>query len=196
MGTLKKTKKGNRIKGSPEKAALVALHGSLDEMNFKDLQRRAIVLGMPFPEVPQSDYFRLRSFIENSENKIDNSLIDKYDDWMDKQLEACGYGPNDPMRSYQFRLGFVAEDPETGERKMKRVKGIKKPKKPTVHHEKDDNGFWKGTKKSYTFELAAKGYELERIIRRVQKKFPDANEKSIKQWCRAAKRLQEKASKK
>lgn len=194
MGT-GKTKKQHRVKGDPEKLHLLTHRGGLDKMNFKDLQRRAIILGMPFPDVPQSDYFRLKSYIENTDNKPDNSLIDKYDDWMDRQLEACGYGPDDPMRSYQFRLGFVAEDPETGERKAKKVHGIRKPKKEKkekVHHEKDTNGFWKGTKKSYTYELAQRGYDLERVIRRVQKKFPDANEKSVRQWYRASKRAEKK----
>ena len=40
--------------------------------------------------------------------------------------------------------------------------------------------------KSYAFELTLKGYSIDRIIRRVMKKFPDANPKSIQQWYRAA----------
>ena len=57
----------------------------------------------------------------------------------------------------------------------------KKPKK-----EKNELGLWKGTKKAYTFELTLKGYDLERVTRRVLKHFPEANEKSIKQWYKAA----------
>lgn len=185
MGT-GKTKKQHRIKGSSDKISLIAGMGGMANMTFKDLQRRAIVLGMPFPDVPQSDYFRLESFIRNSPNKPDATLIDKYDDWMDRQLEECGYSKEDPMRNYQFRLGYVAEDAVTKQKKFKRVRGIPKPQKPK--REKDDLGLWKGTKKSYTFELTNRGFDLERIIRRVQKKFPEANEKSIKQWYRAAKR--------
>lgn len=41
-------------------------------------------------------------------------------------------------------------------------------------------------KKSYTYELTNKGYTLERITRRVMKKFPEAKPKSIQQWYRAA----------
>lgn len=44
--------------------------------------------------------------------------------------------------------------------------------------------YGKEQKKSYTFELTDKGYSLERITRRVIKKFPDANPKSIQQWYR------------
>ena len=56
-----------------------------------------------------------------------------------------------------------------------------KPKK-----EKDGYGLWKGTKKSYTFELTNKDYSFDRVCRRVLKKFPDANKKSIQQWYRLA----------
>jgi len=185
MGT-GKTKKQHQVKGSPEKVKMIGRLGGLRNMTFKDLQRQAIMLGMPFPEVPQSDFFRLGSFILNSPNEPDKSLIDKYDDWMDKVLEERGYSKDDPMRNYQLRLGFVSEDAVTKQKKFKRVKGIPKPKKPK--REKDERGLWKGTKKSYTFELTARGYDLERVIRRVQKKFPEANDKSIKQWWRAAKR--------
>ena len=188
MGT-GKTKKQHRVHGSAEKVKTIARLGGLQNMTFKDLQRQAIMLGMPFPEVPQSDYFRLESFILNSTNEPDRSLIDKYDDWMDKVLEERGYSKDDPMRNYQFRLGFVSEDAVTKQKKFKRVKGIPKPKKPK--REKDEQGLWKGTKKSYTFELTARGFDLERVVRRVQKKFPEANEKSIKQWWRAAKRKNE-----
>lgn len=181
-----KTKKQHQIKGSASKVKTIAKLGGLQNMTFKDLQRQAIILGMPFPEVPQSDYFRLESFVRNSTNEPDATLIDKYDDWMDKVLEEAGYAKNDPMRDYQFRLGFVAGDDSEEKKKTKRVRGIPKPKKPKK--EKDDQGLWKGTKKSYTFELAKKGFTLERTIRRVMKKFPEANEKSIKQWWRAATR--------
>lgn len=186
---LGKTKKQHQVKGSPEKVKMIGRLGGLRNMTFKDLQRQAIMLGMPFPEVPQSDFFRLESFIFNSSNEPDKSLIDKYDDWMDKVLEERGYSKDDPMRNYQLRLGFVSEDAVTKQKKFKRVKGIPKPKKPK--REKDERGLWKGTKKSYTFELTTRGYDLERVIRRVQKKFPEANDKSIKQWWRAAKRKTE-----
>ena len=66
MGTRKTKKDQHRIKGSHEKASLIVGVGGLANMTFKDLQRRAIVLGMPFPEVVSSDYYRLESFIRNS----------------------------------------------------------------------------------------------------------------------------------
>ena len=51
---------------------------------------------------------------------------------------------------------------------------------------KDENGLRAGTKKSYTYQLAKKGYSLEKTISKVMKKFPDAKEVSIKQWHKRA----------
>ena len=81
-------------------------------------------------------------------------------------------------------------DPETGEviQKQRRVPGLKKPKNKKPKAEKDSFGHVKGTKKQYTWELTKRGYDIERITRRVKKKFPDANEKSISLWFRSAKR--------
>ena len=36
--------------------------------------------------------------------------------------------------------------------------------------------------------MVAKGYDLERVTRRMKKKFPDANDKSITLWFRTARR--------
>ncbi len=35
--------------------------------------------------------------------KTDKSLIDKYDDWMDKQLENIGYSKDDPLRNSRLK---------------------------------------------------------------------------------------------
>lgn len=175
-------KKVTPIKGGKEK--LEILGQGLGNMTYKDMKRRAVALGMPFPDACSADYNGLSTFITQTTNKPDTSLIDKYDEWMDKVLESRGYAKNDPMRHYQLRLGFISEDAVTNQKKQKRIKGLEKPKKPK--REKDENNLWKGTKKSYTYELTYKGYEIERIVRRVLKKFPDANQKSIIQWHRAA----------
>ena len=82
-------------------------------------------------------------------------------------------------------MGFIGEKDEEGNIKSKkRIKGIEKPKKPK--RERDTNGLYKGTKKSYTYELAQKGFSIERITRRVKKKFSDASDKSITIWYRNA----------
>lgn len=174
------TKKANRLGGSAAKNSL--LKNGFENMTFADCRRRAICLGMPFPDVLNADHGLLQSYIIKSDQKPDATLIDKYDDWMDEQLAIAGIPKDDPMRSYYLRLGYIGEDKVNERKTIKRVKGIPKPKKKK--REKDSQGLWVGTKKSYTFELTKKGLSLERVQRRVKKKFPDANDKSIQQWYR------------
>lgn len=156
-------------------------------MTYRDIKRQAIILGMPFPDATGNSIGALLNFINSTTNNPDPSLIDKYDDWMDNQLSEKGYDKDDPIRSSRLRLGFLGEEGENGKRKSKRIKGVKKPKEKKKR-ERDSIGLIAGTKKSYTFELTAKGYDLERVTRRVLKKFPDANAKSISLWYRKAKR--------
>lgn len=171
---------------NPGKAKL--LGGMGQAHTFKDAQRQAIVLGMPFMDMLNSDWGGLQSYIYKTHNIPDPSLLDKYDEWMDEHLASIGYAKDDPMRSDKLRLGYLGEDPETGEKRRKRVRGIPKPREKKAPRERDEHNLIKGTKKSYVFELTAKGYDIERIKRRVLKKFPEANEKSIKLWHTAAKR--------
>ena len=179
----KNSKDAHRIRGSQEKQSLMA--GQAGGFTFKDIKRRAISLGMPFPDAAESDYFALSSFINKSDNKPDNTLIDKYDKWVERQLDAKGVSKKDPIRNYRLKLGFLGDsETEGGQKKILRPKGLERPKKKPKK-EKDERGLWKGTRKAYTFELASKGMELDRIIRRVTKKFPDANPKSVSQWYRA-----------
>lgn len=179
----KNSKDAHRIKGSKEKQSLMSV-GTTGGYTFKDIKRRAISLGMPFPDAAESDYFALSTYIHKSENKPDNTLIDQYDKWVERQLDAKGVSKNDPIRNYRLKLGFLGDSEEGNSKKILKPKGLERPKKPKK--EKDERGLWKGTKKSYTFELASRGMELDRIIRRVTKKFPDANPKSISQWYRAS----------
>lgn len=182
-------KKDHRIGGPKEKLSLMG--GGFANMTYKDVKRRAISLGMPFTDAVIADFGKLASYIQKTDARPDTSLIDLYDNWIDEQLEERGYAKDDPMRNYQLRLGYIGED-EQGKEKVKKIKGL--PKTPKPKREKDEQGYWKGTKKSYTFELSAKGYPIERIIRRVTKKFPDANPKSITQWNRAYLRKQKKTN--
>lgn len=143
---------------------------------------------MPFPDACSAGVFDLLHYIQSSEERPDKSLIDKYDDWMDKQLETIGYSKDDPLRNSRLRLGFLGEEGENGQRRTKRVPGIKKPREKKPPRERDEFNLIKGTKKSYVWELTAKGFDIDRIIRRMKKKFLEANEKSINLWYRMAKR--------
>lgn len=178
-------KKTNKKAPSKEKINLLSSSGM--NMRYRDLKRRAVILGMPFPDACSAGVFDLINFINNSDATPNKHLLDEYDDWMDKQLEALAYTKDDPLRSSKLRLGFLGED-EEGNRKTKRVPGIKKPKTKKPPKERDEFNLIKGTKKSYTFYLVSKGRSLERTIQLVKKKFPDANDKSISLWYRGAKR--------
>lgn len=175
-----------KTKAQP-KNGIRGISGRHEKKTYKDLKREAIIRGMPFPDVVGSGIGDLICFIDNSENKPDLLLIDKFDDWMDSQLESLGYEEGKTIRSPQLRLGFIGTDEEGNTRVKKKVKGIPKPKK--AKRERDTNGLYKGTKKSYTFELTARGFSLERVIKRVHKKFPDASDKSINIWFRNAQKV-------
>lgn len=163
------------------------LRDSCHHDTYRDLQRKAIALGMPFPDVPLAGVMGLINYINRPDTPYPNpALIDEYDKWVIKQFDASGLPEDDPLRSSRLRLGFVGETDDDGKiLKRKRVPGIKKSKVRKPPRERDEFNLLKGTKKSYTYELTKKGYEMDRIIRRVIKKFPDANEKSIKLWSRA-----------
>jgi hypothetical protein len=181
-------KRDKKEKKAPSREKSNFLGASGRNMTYKDLKRKAIILGMPFPDACSAGVFDLLGYINNSEEKPDKSLIDKYDDWMDKQLENIGYSKDNPLRSSRLRLGFLGEEGENGQRKIKRVPGIKKPREKKPPRERDEFNLIKGTKKSYVWELTSKGYDIDRVIRRMKKKFPEANEKSINLWYRMAKR--------
>ena len=82
---------------------------------------------------------------------------------MDKQLADSGIPKDDPLRNSRLRLGFLGEEDEQGERKRKRIPGIKKPREKKPPRERDLFGLIKGTKKSYAWELTARGYSLEEL---------------------------------
>ena len=185
----KKPKK-TKLNETREKYNLLGAIGK--NMTYKDIKRSAIILGMPFPDATGTSIGKLLTYVNTTHNTPDKTLIDKYDEWMDKQLENLGYDKNDPLRSSRLRLGFLGEEDENGDRKRKRIKGIKKPKEKKPPREKDLFGLVKGTKKSYNWELTARGYDMERITRRMKKKFPDENDKSISLWSRTCKRWMKK----
>ena len=179
-------KKKDKPVPSKEKSNFLGAAGR--NQTYRDLKRKAVILGMPFPDACSASVFQLINWINTSEEKPNKHLINEYDDWMDRQLETAGLAKDDPLRSSKLRLGFLGEEGEDGRRKTRRVSGIKKPREKKPPRERDEFNLIKGTKKSYVWELTSKEYDLERIIRRMKKKFPEANEKSINLWYRTAKR--------
>lgn len=181
--------------GSSQKISF--LRDACHHDTYRDLQRKAISLGMPFPDVPLAGVFGLIQYINRADTPEPNpALIDEYDKWVLKQFDLSGIPKDDPLRNSRLRLGFIKEEDEEGNViKTRRVPGISKSKLKKAPRPRDEFNLLKGTKKSYTWELTKKGYDLERIIRRVIKKFPEANEKSIKLWHKACLRSMKKNGK-
>lgn len=156
--------------------------------SYKDLKRQAVILGMPFPDVINASIGELSGYIAETNNTPDLTLIDKFDDYLEKHLIDIGYTRKDVMLDSRFRLGFIGEeDPETGEKKKKRVPGIKKERKPK--RERDEHGFVKGTKKSFVIDRALQGMPLEKIVEEFVKAYPGSSEKSVKIWYRKGLKL-------
>lgn len=152
------------------------------ELKYRDIKRMAVERGMPFPEVVSSDFYGLVSFIDSEESKKpDPSLVLQFDLWLEGILKERGA---DYLIKPSLRLSYISDDMRQGAKEKKPAK--EKVVKEKKIREKDGNNLVKGTKKSYTFKLAKAGFSLERVKRRVLKKFPDASEKSIIIWYRKA----------
>lgn len=153
------------------------------DKTYRDLKKEAIELGMSFPDATAAGIQELISYIEpRIGDKKKSGIVEAYDDWADNQLALLGYPEGKHIRSPQLRLSYIGELDEN----RKPVRLERKEKKVKEKRERDENGLYKGTKKSYTYGLAEKGYSLDRVTRRVIKKFPDAKEKSIVIWYRNA----------
>lgn len=160
-------------------------HSALQKLNLPDLKRHCIVRGIPFEKVGDSSILQLQSwFLKNYNNKVDISLLDKYDDWLEAYLKARNVDKTmlDPI----FRLGHISErDDEGNVTKVKRVRGM--GKKVQKKRERTEEGIFTGTKKAYAVELQKQGLTKAEVTEKVMEKFPDAKEKSISIWFNKAK---------
>ena len=154
-----------------------------NDLTYKDLKKSCVSRGMPFDEVASGDVPSLHNWLHHNSLKTeDKSLINDYDDWVHEQLTGMG---KEYLLYPSLRLGYIGD--KSDNEKVVKAPKIVKDKTPKLPKEKTEDGVVKGTKKAYTFELARKGHNLEYIIKRILKRFPDASEKSIKIWFRSAK---------
>ena len=157
--------------------------------NYQQLQRACIVRGMHFDALVKGNLYSLQAYFEKHfYDKVDNSLLDKFDEWREEVMRRRG--TDEPF----VRLGFIGEkDPSTGEvLSIKKPKKFKKPKNTKKREKDGDFGIWLGTKKALTAECLKKGYDLEKTIQKVKDAFPDAKEKSINIWYKRFKKAHEK----
>lgn len=157
----------------------------LGNLTVKGLKRACIIRGLDFHDAINFDCNRLQSwFIHHYYDDIDNSNLDKFDEYMEDELRDIG---QEELIHPQLRLGYVGERDEEGNvTKTKKIKGLKRIMKK--RKEKNTLGIFSGTKKALTFELALKGVSKESTIKQVMKVFPEAKEKSINIWYNSAKK--------
>lgn len=67
--------KKKKDKPAPSKEKQNFLGAAGRNMKYKDLKRKAVILGMPFPDACAAGVFDLIKYISNSTNKPDKSLM-------------------------------------------------------------------------------------------------------------------------
>ena len=100
---IKDMRKNKKNKPAPSKEKASFLGSAGRNMTYRDLKRKAIVLGMPFPDACAAGVFDLIGYIERSTNKPDKSLIDQYDDWMDKYALLIDLGNSLPPLDEKYK---------------------------------------------------------------------------------------------
>lgn len=162
--------------------------GFFNNLDIKGFKREAVIRGMDFDEVLNADIPTMYTYIvEHFNDEKDTSLLDKFDDYVDKLLRVHG---SDELVHPSLRLGFIGErDEETGlVTKMKRIAGMSKNKLRKKRASKTSDGVVGGTAKAMTFELYRQGKSKPECIKLVAEKFPKASDKSVGIWWNKAKR--------
>lgn len=154
----------------------------LKKMTFRTLQKECIIRGMEFQKVVDNGYFGLSSFFAKHMNdKQDESLLVKYDNWLEERLKERDL--DETFFHSSLRMTYVAPESEDGKKPVvMKAEGISKKKKKDG---KKPKGI---TKKARTLELVSEGYEREETIEKILSEFPDAKVKSIKIWYNKAKK--------
>lgn len=166
----------------------------LKDYRRKELQKECIKMGIDFPLVCEFSNTQMMSwFIKNWVDipQRDETRLAAYDEWFLYEMLKLNHDPRDPKKGYLFHPAMqmatqYVEEQETDEvLKLKKASKTSKPKAaPKVGRIKDESGIVKGTKKALTIKLAKEGMDINKIMKRVKKEFPDANENSMKIWAK------------
>jgi hypothetical protein len=167
----------------------------LKDYRRKELQKECIKMGIPFPNVCDFSQTQLMSwFIKNWKDPKDRDkkLLEAYDEWFLYEMMKKNYDPRDPKVGYLFhpamQMATQYSEDEAETEELLKLKKSSKTTKPKASNKparvKDESGIVKGTKKSLTIKLAKEGLDVAKIIKRVKKEFPEANESSIKIWAK------------
>jgi len=154
----------------------------INSINIPTLKRACIIRGIPFPRVTRLGVHGLNSWLyKNYENRIDVTLLEKYDTWMDDALEISGPVP------LELRMAFFGEDEKGNVKKERRdvmLMGVNKSKSEIAAFKPK-----RGSKKELTFQLMHEGKGTKEVIKEVMAVFPEAKEGSIKSWCSQARKV-------
>jgi len=157
----------------------------VESFSLAELKRQCISRGMPFYNMVGSSIPQLQTwFINHYPNPIDPTLVNQFDEWMDKLLLERNASS---LIHPSLRLGYTGiplPDEKVPVPKLKSMKLVKSSTKK----EKTIGGVFKGTKKALTFECYSKGKTKAETIEIVMKTFPEALEKSIIIWYNKAKK--------
>ena len=173
----------------PTQAASIlnpSLQHAVKNMNHRDMQKKAILLGMKPRNVVGSDHWVLLSYLdENWGQKQNKELLFKFDKWLDRKLIRLGKESIAPSLRMSFVRDANIENMESAPKKEIKKKEPTKTRKPRV---KSAYGIVEGTKKHYVYELTKKGKTTDKIVKAVIKKYPESKENSIKIWIGKAKK--------
>lgn len=170
---------------------------ALSNFKRKDLKRECVIRGMDFQEASESSDPQLQSFfLKNFDEPPNIGLLTEYDAWLEKFLiEERGYDPKENNWAFHphLKLGFLGDESvyesTQGEPipKVRKQGRFKKSQTNKPKRKKDPKtGLMSGTKKSLTFELTKEKLPFNKILSKVMKAFPDANEKSVIIWYKKA----------
>ena len=166
-----------------QKLSSVRVETYMKDMRLRDIQRECIVRGMDFELMASSSVLQLSSWlIHNFEKPRKRELLKGYDDWLNGRLREHG---KDDLIHPMLDLGY-SQDEKTGEKKQRRIKGLRKE---VSKKERTEDGIFSGTKKALTFKLSKEGKSKQEVIELVMEQFPEAKEKSIGIWYNKAKKL-------
>lgn len=164
---------------------LPQFQSKLKNMNHRDLQKEAILLGMKPRHVIGSDHWKLVGFINQNffEDRDKENLL-KFDLWMERKLTRAGKETVAPSLRMSYIREQNLEEAAEPKKEVKKKVAVKK-KSPRV---KTDYGIVEGTKKHFVYELVKKGKSTKQIVEKTIKKYPESKENSIKIWIGKAKK--------
>ena len=159
----------------------------LKNMNHRDLQKEALILGMKPRHVCGGGHWQLVGYInEHFFEDRDKDKLLKYDLWIERKLKRTGSELVAPSLRMSYIRDKNLEEAATKPEKKIAKKVTTKKRAPRV---KSDYGIVEGTKKHYVYELVRKDKNTKQIVKRTIKKYPESKENSIKIWIGKAKKL-------